>query len=444
MANKYSPYVTITPCVTRAAESPREIVFHATEVYAQKLFDSVGRVRVFPVDGTSIKWRKWSEWRKWLEGIEPAKFRRMANGDFSVTVATPVEGEYAICFDAPDASGNLAELAAFSIYALADDLYRLTPYKGDFHMHSVASDGVHSPEHVAAVCRKTGFDFMALTDHRLYAPSLVAQKAMAELGCDMLVTPGEEVHLADNGVHIINFGGKSSINQLAADDESAYFAAVEEYKKSVPTGYDEVTRFQVAASEWAFDRIRECGGIAMFCHPYWRPRHHNYVGEDTIDLLLERQRFDVLEVIGGFESFEYEGNLLSVARWREETAKGRTIPVAGVSDSHDCDATLTGWYYTIVFAEELSFEAIAEAIRADRSVAVHCPPGNFPLAVGPFRLVKFAYFLLREVYPAHDELCRVEGEIMLRHFAGEESDARERLARRRGEVAAFLARTWGR
>ena len=166
---------------------------------------------------------------------------------------------------------------------------------------------------------------------------------MAEFGCDMLVTPGEEVHLADNGVHIINFGGKSSINRLAADDEKAYFTTVDEYMKTVPEKYDEVTRFQVAASEWAFDRIRECGGVAMFCHPYWRPRSHNYIGEDTIDLLLERQRFDVLEVIGGFESFEYEGNLLSVARWREETAKGRTIPVAGVSDSHDCDTSLTGW-----------------------------------------------------------------------------------------------------
>ena len=267
---------------------------------------------------------------------------------------------------------------------------------------------------------------------------------MAEFGCDMLVTPGEEVHLADNGVHVINFGGTGSVNKLAADDEGAYFAAVDEYMKTVPTQYDEVTRFQVAASEWAFDRIRECGGVAMFCHPYWRPRGHNYIGEDAIDLLLERRRFDVLEVIGGFESFEYEGNLLSVARWREETAKGRTIPVAGVSDSHDCDTSLTGWYYTVVFAEELSFESIAAAIRSDRSVAVHCPPGNFPLVVGSFRLTRFAYFLLREVYPAHDELCRVEGEIMLRALAGEEFDARGELARRRGAVAAYLTRCMGR
>ena len=444
MANQYSPYVTITPCVLRAEEKPQEITIRAKEAYARKLLDAVGRIRVIAVDGPTIKWRKWAEWRKWLEGLTPAEFRRTENGGLAVTVTTPVEGEYTIRLDVADGTGEFVEKAVFSIYALRDDLYRLTPYKGDFHMHSTASDGVHSPEYVAASCRKTGFDFMALTDHRLYEPSLVAQKAMAEFGCDMLVTPGEEVHLPDNGVHIINFGGRSSINKLATDDERAYFAAVDEYMKTVPKRFDEVTRFQVAASEWAFDRIRDCGGVAMFCHPYWRPRSHNYIGEDAIDLLLERRRFDVLEVIGGFESFEYEGNLLSVARWREETAKGRTIPVAGVSDSHDCDTSLTGWYYTIVFAEELSFESIAAAIRSDRSVAVHCPPGNFPLVVGSFRLTRFAYFLLREVYPAHDELCRVEGEIMLRDLAGEEADARGELARRRGAVAAFLADRLGR
>ena len=444
MANQYSPYVAITPCVLRAGDKPREITIRAKEAYGQKLLDGVARIRLFQRESPTIKWRKWRSFGEWLRDTPPSEFQRLENGDLAVTVATPAEGEYALCFDAADASGAFVEKAVFALYALADDLYKLTPYKGDFHMHSTASDGVHAPEYVAATCRKTGFDFMALTDHRLYDPSLVAQKAMAKFGCDMLVTPGEEVHLADNGVHIINFGGSSSINKLAADDEPAYFAAVDEYLATVPTKYDEVTRFQVAASEWAFDRIRDCGGVAMFCHPYWRPGSHNYIGGDTIDLIMERNRYDVLEVIGGFEVADIEDNMLAVSRWQEEKAKGKKIPVAGVSDSHDCDTSLTGWYYTIVFAEELSFESIAKAIRDDRSVAVHCPPGNFPLVVGPFRLTRFAYFLLREVYPAHDELCRAEGEIMLRALAGDEPDARGELARRRGKVAAYLARTLGR
>ena len=444
MANKYSPYVTMTPCVLRADEKPCEVTLHAREAYGQKLLDGVGRIRIIRIDGPTIKWRKWVEWRKWLEATDPSEFRRTENGDLVVLATTPEEGEYALCLDAANDAGEFVEQAVFFVYALEDDLYRLTPYKGDFHMHSTASDGAHSPEYVAASCRRMGFDFMALTDHRMYGPSLVAQQAMRELGCDMLTTPGEELHLPGNAVHIINFGGRASVNKLATDDEPAYLAAVEKYMSTVPEKYDEVTRFQVAASEWGFDNIRKCGGIAMFCHPYWRPRNHNYIGEDTIDLLLERRRFDVLEVIGGFEPFEFEGNMLSVSRWREETAKGSSIPVAGVSDSHDCDVSLAGWYYTIVFAKELSFDAVAEAIRSDRSVAVHCPPGNFPLVVGPFRLTRFAYFLLRELYPFHDELCRQEGEILRRALAGEEPEAKAELEKRRGSVEAFLARCYGR
>ena len=444
MANKYSPYVTIAPCVLRAEDRQREITLHAREAYGQKLLDGVARIRLFQRESPTIKWRKWRSFGEWLRSTPPSEFRRTDRGDLIVNVVTPVEGEYALCLDFAGEAGAFVEKAVFAIYALEDDLYRLTPYKGDFHMHSTCSDGAHSPEYVAAVCRKTGFDFMALTDHRLYDPSLVAQKAMAEFGCDMLVSPGEEVHLPDNGVHIINFGGKASINKLAADDEPGYFAAVEEYMKSVPENYDEVTRFQVASSEWAFDRIRDCGGVSMFCHPYWKPGYHNYIGGDAIDLIMERNRFDVLEVIGGFEIADIEDNFLAVSRWQEEKAKGKKIPVAGVSDSHDCDTSLTGWYYTIVFAEKLSFDSIAGAIRDDRSVAVHCPPGNFPLVVGPFRLTRFAYFLLREVYPFHDDLCRTEGEIMLRALAGEESKACDELARRRGEAEAFLARCFGR
>jgi len=439
MSIQYRDYTDVSPRVFPVSERPHCVTLHAREYCSRALLDGVGEIRVIrkdsPVPGTL---------RTLLDDTPPAELRREANGDLTAVVTTPFEGEYSLCLGSVEADGKFVEKTAFSIYALRDDLYRLTPYKGDFHMHSNASDGVHSPEYVAATGRRLGLDFMALTDHRKYAPSLVARDAMAAFGCDMLVCPGEEIHLPDNPVHIVNFGGGASINQAAAEHEAEYRAAVAEYQQSVPTGYDPATRFQVGASEWAFDRIRDCGGVAMFCHPYWRPRHHNYVGSDVVELLMERRRFDVLEVIGGFMPFEIEDNLLAVSRWQEALARGARIPVAGVSDSHDCDTALAGWYYTVTFAGELKFESLAEAIRADRSVAVHCPPGNFPLVVGPFRLTAFVYFLLREVFPRHDELCRVEGEIMRRALTGTEPDARAALALRHGEVADFMDRCWGR
>ena len=434
MANQYSEYLEVLPRVLRAGTGEKEITLHIRQRHAKKVLDAVGELRVFRVDGPV------AGYGRWFTDTPPTPFERRENGEIVFRMETPDEGEYAICAGKSEADGKFTEVAAFAVYALRDDLFRLMPYKGDFHMHSNCSDGQETPAYVAATCRKLGFDFMALTDHRQYAPSLEAQKAMADFGCDMLVAPGEEVHLPDNPTHIINFGGKWSVNELADRDEAAYRAGVAEYEKSVPEHFDPLTRFQVAASEWTFDRIREAGGISMFCHPFWRPRHHNYVGGDVIDLLLDRNRFDVLEVIGGFYRRDVESNMLSVSRWQEECAKGKVIPAAGISDSHGCDGDLSGWYYTVVFAEELTFDALAAAIRANRCAAVHSIPGTYPVIAGPFRLTKFLFFLLREVFPRHDELCRIEGEIMRRALAGEEPDAKKELAARHGAVARCMAR----
>ena len=438
MANKYSRYLAVTPNILRAGAGKKEITIHLRQTHVRKVLDAIQELRICRVDGPLTLYTRWQA------ETPPTAFRRLENGDLVFEMETPFEGEYAICAGIPEADGKFRELVHFSVYALRDDLFALTPYKGDFHMHSNCSDGQETPAYVAATCRRTGYDFMALTDHRQYAPSLTARKAMADFGCDMLTCPGEEVHLPDDPVHIINFGGKSSVNDLAYNNEAKYRAEVAGYMDAVPKDFDPRTRFQVAASEWAFDRIREAGGIAMFCHPFWRPIHHNYIGEDVIDLLLERNKFDVLEVIGGFYRQDVESNMLSVSRWQEELAKGRTIPAAGISDSHGCDGDLTGWYYTVVFAEDLSFDAIAAAIRANRCAAVHYIPGTYPVVAGPFRLTKLIFFLLREVFPAHDELCRVEGDIMRRALAGAEPDAKEELARRRGAVRRYMETCWER
>ena len=440
MENQFNPYFTVTPSVFCAGAQEQKVrisvkKFHRTN----QRFAGNLRVKFFRVDGPV------TGWTNWISEAEPLPFTREENGDIVFSVKVPVEGEYVIYLESQKEDGEFVRMQPLCVYALKEDLYKLMPYKGDFHMHSFCSDGQESPEYVAATCRKNGFDFMALTDHRQYAPSLTAQKAMADYGCDMLVCPGEEVHLAENPVHIVHFGGKYSINDLANNDDAKYRAGVAEYMKDIPGTYDEATRFQVAASEWTFDRIREAGGIAMFCHPYWRPAYHNYIGEDVNELLMEHNKFDVLEVVGGFYRNQVECNMLAISRWQEERAKGKKIPVAGISDSHGCDGDLSGWYYTIIFAEKQEFDSLAEAIRAERSVAVHWIPGEHPVVVGPYRLTRFVYFLLREFYPRHDELCRVEGEIMRRDLSGnDEGDAAGEIKRRSGTVRKFMEKFWGK
>jgi hypothetical protein len=75
-------------------------------------------------------------------------------------------------------------------------------------------------------------------------------------------------------------------------------------------------------------------------------------------------------------------------------------------------------------------------------------PGEVVRVYGPFRLVKYALFLLREVFPAHDELCREESAAMF-DWIGESGPEKQQqagtlLQTYKGRTAARLARDLGR
>jgi hypothetical protein len=264
---------------------------------------------------------------------------------------------------------------------------------------------------------------------------------MKQFETDLRCYPGEEVHAPDNPVHIINFGGSFSVNAIFRNDEAKFRSEAASYEKDLPKDLHSSIRYQIAASEWAFDQIRQGGGVSIYCHPYWRPIERYYVHSQVNETIMDRQKYDALEVIGGFYRNELESNQLAVSRYQEERAKGKRIPVIGVSDAHGCDRDLFGWYYTIIFAKSVEFRDLAKGIGELNSVAVEAVPGEFPRLIGSFRQVKFAYFLLREFFPRHDKLCREEGELILASMAGDPT-AKERLAMLKGRVPALLHQYW--
>jgi len=309
-------------------------------------------------------------------------------------------------------------VADFRLYALEEDLFSRRPYKGDTHMHTYYSDGKESPAYLAASCRKIGMDFIAITDHRQYAPSLEARQAFEGVFPDLRIFPGEEVHPPDNRVHIVNFGGSFSVNELF--DSEAYRTEVSAIAEKIPSFPAGVDRYPFASCLWTFDKIRQAGGLGIFCHPYWYSRQRFDVPITLTDLLFEHQPYDALEVLGGFHLYESESNVLQVARYQELRTSGKRIPIIGASDSHGCEnGQLFGWYYTIVFSPSLDLPDLISSIKDCYSVAVEALPQEMVRAFGPFRLVSFAQFLLREVFPAHDELCLEEGRLMLSYAAGE-------------------------
>lgn len=149
-------------------------------------------------------------------------------------------------------------IGEFRVCFLECDLFAKQPLKGDFHMHSNASDGTECPAFVAAACRRIGLDFMALTDHRRYQPSLEAQQAFADVDMDLTIFPGEEIHPPDNPVHIVNFGGRASVNAMFGDQDD-FKARISDYANALPSLPDGVDRYHDACcqpeGDLTFDHI---------------------------------------------------------------------------------------------------------------------------------------------------------------------------------------------
>jgi predicted metal-dependent phosphoesterase TrpH len=335
---------------------------------------------------------------------------------------------------------KFTSLADLRIYSLESDLFERYPFRGDLHMHSQYSDGRKTPAYIAAICRRNGLDFMALTDHGKYAPSLEAINAYSDVKLDLVMVPGEEIHPPKNDVHLVNFGGSPSVSALIKDSTAhkEQVGTILEGLKNLPPDADPYT---CASVVWVCDRIREAGGLSIFCHPYWIPGvQHNSPGPVT-DFLLEQKPFDLLEIVN---DCGHQDNFLMAMRYNEELLKNRRMPLVGSSDSHDCDAEGgQGWSSTIAFAPGPEYSDLRQSLLDGYSVAIEWLPGEKPRFFGPFRLVKYMVFLWSEVLPQHNDLCFEEGQLMLRYANGEKG-VKVELERCSGRVAALYQKYWGK
>jgi hypothetical protein len=355
------------------------------------------------------------------------------NGALTFEHAFPWEQAHIVrVFRLPEKNGG-EPLGNFMAYSLLPDLYARRPYRGDFHVHTNRSDGHESPAVVAANYRKSGFDFLAITDHRQRHPSIEAIEAYDKAPIDLKLFFGEEVHPPKNHVHLVNFGGNFSVNELFAMDPGKYHNEVNALMAGldVPEG---VNAFEFASCLWCFDRIREAGGLGIICHPYWISDVY-HVQENLIDYLFEKKPFDAFEVLGGHEVFS---NNIQTAYYQEARAKGMTIPIVGSSDSHGTEnASWFNWMQTIAFSVNMELESITDSVKDCYSVAVEHYPGEAFRIYGPFRLVKYADFLLNEYFPLHDPLCFEEGRLMKAYACGD-GKALELLGLMQGRTAELL------
>jgi hypothetical protein len=329
----------------------------------------------------------------------------------------------------------------FRVYVVEPDLYRLRPYMGDLHVHSRLSDGKEAPDIVAANYRKAGFDFLAITDHRQYEPSLEVINAYKDAPIDLKLFPGEEVHPPENNTHFIHFGGKYSINSMLRNDTEKYRAEVKQLAETIDPG-DGLNRMEYASAVWVSREIRKAGGLAVIVHPHWIHENAYHIREKMTVCMLKSKLFDAFELIGGQNLPE---NQLQVSLWQDMRAEGCFVPPLGASDSHGTvNATWFELAKTVVLAESCEFEALKEAIIAGRTVALEEYEGeNFPHIYGLHRYVSFVQFLLEEYFPLHNELCTEEGRLMKDYVTGDAKAAASALKGLQGRCAGLLKKYWG-
>ena len=335
-------------------------------------------------------------------------------------------------------------LQELNLYSLYEDLYALTPLKGDFHSHTYRSDGKRDPAAEAGHYREQGYDFYALTDHNRFYPGGEIDEVYAGTGTAFYRVPGEEVHTPDSVVHIVHIGGKEGVANRYIHTPERYEAELAECEKRVPDSVPEQYRGRYARAMWATEAIHSVGGLAIFPHPYWRTKSRVYnVNDEFARILLTSGMFDAYELMGGMRQ---TGNNRSVALWADLRAEGYKIPVVGSSDVHGMEkSTEFPHLFTICFAAKKESGAIVDAVKNGMSVAVEASGYEYDRAYrcyGSLRLVSYAQFLLQYYFPNLQRTCQGEGIAMRAYSMGE---AGAELIRLQAELADnYAARYFGR
>ena len=258
---------------------------------------------------------------------------------------------------------------------------------------------------------------------------------------DFTIVPGEEVHLPDNDVHIVNFGGKFSVNALLLDyvpssevgnEDSVrtfpgaepepmitiddYFEKIRNFAATLDLPED-VDAFTYASCLWAYQMISKAGGLSIFSHPCSLYYAVFQVPLPFTRYMLEQQPFDAFEVLGGESEFEQNG--YQTILYYENLFKNNVFPVVGNSDCHcSSDPKNVNVAYSFVFAKANTIEDLVQAVKDGYSVAIDGSSGELRY-VGPFRLVKYARFLQEKFFTDHAKLCQTDSYLMKRFVDGE-------------------------
>ncbi|HBN85675.1 MAG TPA: hypothetical protein DDZ89_17735, partial [Clostridiales bacterium] len=328
-------------------------------------------------------------------------------------------------------------LAVLHLYCLEDDLHHKRPFKGDLHLHSYYSDGRNSPGFIAASCRKAGLDFMAITDHRAHDPSIEAQQDFSDMDIDLKIFRGEEIHPPKTHTHMVGFGNKESVRKHFTD-EDAYIETISEKSRNVDFLETDQEKYEYASCSFVIDQVRQEGGICIFAHPYWATGNRYNVSSPLTEAFLKTGIFDAFELFNG-DTLDI--NAIQLALYHD-LFKQYKIPLVSGTDSHGVIRhPFFGTFFTVVYSEDCQLDSLTANIQELNSVVVMPVKDSSPFVFGPLRLVKYTLYLLREIIPLHDELCKEEGILMDSALRGSKN-AKAALSVLKGQTTEYYKKMY--
>jgi hypothetical protein len=205
--------------------------------------------------------------------------------------------------------------------------------KGDLHVHTLASDGVHTVEELAWRAVRHGLDFLAITDHN----QMVSADALPQLP-ELTLIPGMEW---------THYQGHA--NFLGVDRP---------YDAPFATNTLDEARAR-------FDSARERGALITLNHPFEEGCSFRFD--------LNALPYDCLEVWNGPMR---ESNLRAVGLWQSLLAAGKKAPICGGSDYHrDTPFLFLGGPTTCVQSMSSSPSDILAALRQGHAYITFAPNG---------------------------------------------------------------------
>ncbi len=298
-----------------------------------------------------------------------------------------------------------------SVYSLEADLYSRRPMRGDLHVHTNESDGDEGPALTAAMYRRAGYDFIAITDHARYNIGSIARESF-DFKTGFNILTAEEIHNDYSGqLHIICIGAKSSISDLLMHNKEQVEKEAMELGKTVtlPEGVPEK---EYLYRLWVYNKAKAEGGLVIYPHPYWNIKKCRWhVGPKLAMAILENGLCDAFEIMGGGSA---EENNLQAALYYEVLRRGTYLPVVASTDNHSVMGNFAT-ASTFVFAKAGN---ITEAVSSDYSVAAEHHPNEATRFYGPYRLVRYARFLEDNYFPIHTKLCEAAGQITVQYVQG--------------------------